>query len=195
MKKPIRVENVLLRFPSRLLIGSVSILLAIAPSAAQQSASYKLTECTLNAGGHPANGVVLTSANRRLRLDAAGDPLVGTARASATFHADAGFTSAYPPPGQVLGLAFGDRTTLRWNAEKSVGSYNLYRDVLSALAGGDYGTCLQRDLPSETASDTGRPPTHSGWFYLVTARNRLNEEGTKGTNSAGAERPNSAPCP
>ena len=32
-------------------------------------------------------------------------------------------------------------------------------------------------------------------FYLVTARNRLGEEGTKGYRSPGIERPNDAPCP
>ena len=38
-------------------------------------------------------------------------------------------------------------------------------------------------------------PAGNGYFYLVTARNRLWEEGTKGSSSAGAQRANPAPCP
>lgn len=170
-----------------LLLGSVCV--------AQQSASYKLTEQVLNAGGHPANGVVLASASYHVRLDAIGEGVAGTALTAASYHVDGGFSSAYPPPGEVLGLSFPNKTTLRWQPEKSVGVYNLYRGMFTSLVGLGYGECQQHDLIIDTATETGTPPAPDGWFYLVTAENRLREEGTKGKNSAGAERPNPHPCP
>jgi hypothetical protein len=162
---------------------------------AQQSTSYKLTEQTFNAGGHPANGVVMTSPSHRVRLDAIGEVVAGTGLSAASFHLNGGFTSAYPPPGEVAGLRFVGTTTLAWSPEPSAGTYNLYRDLLSTLSGRTYGACQQSSLASETATDTGTPPVGNGWFYLVTAENRLSEEGTKGQDAAGAERPNAYPCP
>ena len=48
---------------------------------AQQSASFRLTEHTFNAGGHPSNGTVPSSAGYRITLDAIGTA-VGTASLS-----------------------------------------------------------------------------------------------------------------
>ena len=149
-------------------------LLAMLPVAAQQSASYKLSDSVLNAGGHPSGGTVMTSA--------------GAGLGSASFSADAGFGVCYPPPGEVGGLGFDDAVTLVWNPEKSVGGYNLYRDTLAGLSGSSYGNCLQRDLANETATDADPVPAGDGFFYLVTAENRLGEEGTWGADSAGAPR-------
>jgi hypothetical protein len=65
--------------------------------------------------------------------------------------------------------------------------------VISALA---YGQCEQQDLTDATATDTDTPSApREGFFYLVTANNRLGEEGTKGWDSADVERPNPVPCP
>ena len=162
---------------------------------AQQSPSYRLTEQTFNAGGHPADGVVMTSPSHRVRLDAVGEAVAGAGLSAASFHLIGGFTSAYPPPGEVAGLHFVGTTTLAWSPEQSVGTYNLYRDLLSTLPSLGYGACQQSSLALETATDTGTPPVGNGWFYLVTAENRLSEEGTKGRDAAGAERPNAHPCP
>ena len=82
-----------------------------------------------------------------------------------------------------------------WNPERSVGVYNLYRDLLGNLSGLGYGDCEQSDLPGTTATDTDRPPAAGGFFYLITAENRLREEGTKGFDSSGSGRPNPSPCP
>jgi hypothetical protein len=176
----------------------VLVLLAAliaAPALAQQSPSYRLKESTVNAGGDPRNGVPLASASFRVTLDAIGDSIVRPGLASSSFHVNGGFVSAYSPPGEVAGLVFADDITLVWHPERSIGVYNLYRDLLSSLAGGGQGNCQQFDLTSEAAIEAGTPPTGNGWFYLVTAENLLHEEGTKGWNSAGSERSNPHPCP
>ena len=176
-------------------IPVVLILLLALPALAQQSASYKLEEHVFNAGGHPENGTYLTSATYRIRLDALGDAVAGTALAGASFHMDAGFVPAYPPPGLVGGLHFPDHDTMAWDSEKSVGVYNLYRDLVSNLLSLGYGNCEQHSLTGATAVDATSPPSSDGYFYLVTAENRLGEEGSKGSDSGGTQRANPAPCP
>ena len=92
-------------------------------------------------------------------------------------------------------MAFTDAQTLVWNPERSVGTYNLYRDLLSGLAGLGYGGCEQQELTGEMATDSGAVPAGDGFFYLVTAENLLAEEGTKGFLSNATERGNPSPCP
>ncbi len=110
------------------------------------------------------------------------------------YHLDGGFVASYPPPGEVRNQAWTGSSTIVWDPEKSVGSYSVYRDLLSTLPG-NFGTCLQSSLITEFASDASNPPVGIGWFYLITARNVLAEEGTKGYRSNGSERTNPAPCP
>jgi hypothetical protein len=155
---------------------------------AQESSSYKLTEHTFNAGGHPAEGVVLTSTSFRVTLDAIGDGVTTTALSSASFKMRRGFGLTYIPPGQVTGLLLTNDETLEWNPERSVGIYNLYRDLLSNLRNSLFGICKPPELPTETTLDTDLPPLGDGYFYLVTAENPLDEEGTKGFQSEGTER-------
>ncbi len=176
------------------------IVLAIALAAigtaamAQTSASYKLVEFTLNNGGDPANGTSAASASYRITLDAIGDTVVATGLASASHGMDGGFVSAYPPPGEVHGDRWTSKTTMAWDPEKSVGVYEVYRDLLATLPG-SFGACFQSSLTAETATDAATPAAGTAWFYLVTARNELGEEGTKGVRSSGVERPNPSPCP
>lgn len=172
---------------------AVACALAFSTATAQQSASFKLTEHAMNAGGHPADGVVLGSTSYRIRLDAIGDSVVAAALSSASFHMDAGFVSAYPPPGEVQAVRFTGKTGLSWDPEKSTGVYNLYRSPVSALPG-DYGACLQGSVASASASDAQSPVVGAAYFYLVTAENRLGEEGTRGYASGGTERIGT-PCP
>jgi hypothetical protein len=162
---------------------------------AQTSASYKLTEFTLNNGGDPANGSFAVSTNYRVRLDAVGDAAAAAALSSASHHSSAGFVSDYPPPGEVTGHLFSNKTTLTWSPEKSVGSYDVYRAAISSLSGLSFGTCLQSGLTAESATDAATPSAGQGFFYLITARNLLGEIGTKGYASTGIERANAAPCP
>jgi hypothetical protein len=107
---------------------------------------------------------------------------------------EASFGNAYPPPGEVTGLQFTDATTLAWSPEHSAGSYNVYRDALTALTGGGYGTCWEQETPAATVTDADPVPAGNGFFYLVTAENRLGEEGTKGRDSDDALRGGDA-CP
>lgn len=182
---------------TRTALGISIALVAVAnsPALAQQSASYKLTESAVNAGGRPQDGSIASSASYRVSFDAIGDAVAGGSPSSASYRLGSGFVSWFPPPGEAKGLHFSDRTTLRWDPEPSVGTYNLYRDFVSALAGGGTGTCFVNGVSTEQASDAGSPGAGKGFFYLVTARNRLAEEGTKGKRSSGSERPNPAPCP
>ena len=174
------------------------LLLVLAAGAglcrAQTSASYKLTESSLDDGGDPRDGSFAASASHRIRLDALGQAVNLSGPASASFHLDAGFAAGYPPPTEVRNLHWTDPATLVWDPEKSTGRYELYRDLISTLPGG-FGACFQSGIAGETWSDAGTPPIGAGWFYLVTARNLIAEEGTKGFRSSGAERTNPAPCP
>jgi hypothetical protein len=178
----------------RTVLAVIALALAL-PATAQESHSFKLEEHVFNAGGHPAGGVTMSSASFRASLDAIGEGVAGGGLSGPSFHMSAGFVPAYPPPGEVLGLYFDDVDTLYWEGERSAGVYNLYRDLLSALAGLGYGNCYLQDLTVHRIDDPDLPPSGNGYFYLVTAENRLGEEGSKGADSTGAARPNPAPCP
>ena len=159
---------------------------------AQTSTSFKLSEHAFNAGGHPDGGTVATSANFKVSLDAIGEAVLGTALSSGSFNIDSGFGSAYPPPSEVSDLLFTDKVTLEWDAAKSAGIYNLYRDLHSNLQG--FGDCEQQDLAATTTTDNDAVPPGDGYVYLVTVENLLDEEGTKGFQSDGMER-EGAVCP
>jgi len=161
-------------------------------SFAQSSANYQLTESVFNAGGNPSP--VLTSASYAMTLDAVGDSVSGTNLASTSYSSDAGFAALFHPPGEVLDLRFTDSTHMAWDPESSVGSYNLYRGLVSGLSGG-YGSCLSSELAGESGVDASTPSSGQCFFYLVTAENRLAEEGTLGQTSSGVERTNPGPCP
>ena len=175
-------------------------LLAIAISAmstvamAQTSAGYKLTEFTLNGGGRPANGSIASSASYRIKLDAIGDTVAATGLSSASHHLDDGFVSAYPPPGEVRNERWTGKTVLSWDPEGSVGTYEVYRDLMSSLPG-SFGACFQSPLLGETATDVTSPASGTAWFYLVTARQPTGLEGSMGADSLGVARVNGSPCP
>ena len=168
----------------------VLLVLVLAGTAlAQQSASFKLEEHVLNSGGNPdAAGSILTSANFRISLDSLGEGIVARGLSSASFQLGSGFAEAYAPADEVTGLLFADKNNLEWDPEKSGGNYNLYRDLASNLSGLGFGNCEQQDLTDETAMDGDTPAVNDAYFYLVTAKNRLDEEGTKGFRSNGDER-------
>jgi hypothetical protein len=166
----------------------------VAPAAAQQSASYKMTESTFNAGGDPLNGASAASASFRIRLDALGDAVVGVGGASASFHMDAGFADVYAPPGEVRNQRFTNASSMTWDADKTAGVYEVYRGALGSFPGG-FGTCFQSSIAGPAATDATVPALGQGWFYIATAKNRLGEEGTKGHDSGNTMRPNNAPCP
>jgi hypothetical protein len=179
------------------LLSVCTLGLVLGPDATgQESASYRLEEHVLNAGGRPADGVEATSASYRVSLDAIGQGVLGRDLGSASYRMDGGFVSAYPPPGEVTGLFLTDAVTLVWDPEPAAGYYNLYRDAMTALSDLGYGRCKQQRLATTTTTDPAVPsPPGEGYFYLVTAANRLHEEGTKGWDSSLNERPNPTPCP
>ena len=175
-----------------LFLGSMCVY----PIIAQESANFKLKEHVFNEGGNPNGGIIISSANFRVTIDSIGDSIYGRKLYSSSFHMDGGFLAGYPPPEEVHGLLFQkDHITLKWNPERSVGTYDLYRDLLSHLSGGGFGTCKEYGIMNETTTDNETPSTGQGYFYLVTAENRLEEEGTKGYRSNGTERANPSPCP
>lgn len=163
---------------------------------AQTSASYDMKAHVVNEGGHPAQGVVLTSGGYRMGLDAVGQGLFAPTMSSASFSMGVGFVTPYLAPGEVSGvMMLADHKTLVWTREAAADHYNVYRDLFQTLPG-PYGLCWAAPVPGPTIVDNAVPSTGSaGFFYLVTADNLLDEEGTKGFNSAGAQRGNPAPCP
>ena len=160
---------------------------------APRSASYKLEEQAFNAGGNPSQGTVLTSTSYRIRLDAIGDAVGGGALTGPSFHVGGGFIAPYPPPGEVQNVRFSGPTSMEWDHEVSVGSYNIYRGTVGSFAG--YGTCLQSGLATEAAGIPESPSPGQAFYFLVTAENTINDEGTKGFASSGAMHPNASPCP
>ena len=179
----------------RVLAGlALAALLPASRAFAQQSMSYHVENAAINDGGHPEQGVILAGSTYRISLDAIGGPARATGLGSPSFLLDSGFVDLYAPAGEVMNQRFTDASTMTWDAEKSAGVYEVYRGLLSGLPGG-FGACFQSALASPGATDAGNPTVGDGWFYLVTVRNRLGEEGTKGYQSSGAARPNPSPCP
>jgi hypothetical protein len=184
--------------------------LALAPgnALAQSSANFQVEQATFNAGGHPADGVVMASASHTISLDSIGEGAVAGGMTSASFRMDAGLVGLYQPPlevapscgtgaGTCLAVSHAASPSiaqLTWPFEPSGGSYNLYRETVPSLAGLAFGACYQQGLTTELAVDADPISVESGFFYLVTAVNRLGEQGTKGFLSNGAERAG-AVCP
>ncbi|MFN7967230.1 MAG: hypothetical protein U0V87_16220 [Acidobacteriota bacterium] len=164
------------------------LLLFAGSAAAQQSAGFKIEGSVVNAGGRPEAGVTASSAAFKITLDVVGIGAATSGLSGGGFRSDVGFANLYPPALEVRTLRFVNDDQLVWDAERSVGSYNLYRDLLANLSALGYGACLQQQLTTPSATDTQRPVPGSGFFYLATAVNRLDEEGTKGRRSNGADR-------
>jgi len=173
-----------------------TILGMVLPGAAlaQSSPSFKVAESGFSSGGHPAAGASPSSAGFELSLGSIGDAASPQLVSGPSFRVEGGFVAAYAPPGEVLQLRTPTKTTLQWNADRSAGNYQLYRDGLTELPGSGYGLCLIQNLTGTTATDTNVPTRGRGYFYLVTAENRLGEEGIKGFDSQNNERKGNV-CP
>lgn len=180
------------RIGIRLLLPAIA-LLASSLATAQTSSSYKLTESTINGGGNPRDGIILSSSSFHVTLDSIGDASLGTGLASASFRVNGGFASGCPPPGEVRGVSL-DGATLHWSPEPSAGVYQVYRGLISTLPG-TFGTCFAGNVAAPTITDASNPAAGQAYFYLVTVRNRLGEEGPKGYRSDGTLEGNPSPCP
>jgi len=157
----------------------------------QSSSNYQNKEYVFNCGSNPAP--VLSSSNYKITLSSICDGIFQTGLSSSNYKIDSGFIASFPPPEEVLNLRFTSKTNFLWDPEKSVGVYNVYRGNLSSLPS-SYGTCFGT-VSTNSATDTSTPPTGQGYFYLVTAENRIGEEGTMGFQSNGTRRTNGSPCP
>jgi hypothetical protein len=82
---------------------TIAAVLVAPPVFAQEGARFRVVERTSNAGGAPA-GATVVSARFRLEPASIGQGVGLHALVGALFRGDLGFTSAYPPPGEVLGL-------------------------------------------------------------------------------------------
>ena len=174
----------------------LSLLLATSVVLGQSSTRYRLEESVINNGGFPSEGTLPLSSSFRITLDAVGESVVGRGLSSTSFHMDGCFLTAYPPPGEVMNLVLlADDQTLEWDPERSVGTYNLYRDALGTVSASNAGSCTQPDLADETTTDATAPTLGDGFFFLVTAANRLGEEGTRGFRSSTDERVDTGACP
>lgn len=177
-------------------VPTLLLVLGVASVQAQEGARFKVTEHARNSGGSPAAGSIVASPRFEVDPSSIGDGVTRHSLLGARFNGEAGFSLGFRPAGEVLGLSIGaDRRTLSWAPEPSVGDYHVYRDSIGALPGLGYGTCLAGDIQTTTHDDPEIPDEGEGYFYLVTAANRLHREGTKGMSSAGTPRANPAPCP
>lgn len=167
----------------------IFLLLPLA-AGAQASPSFSLNESAINNGGDPVNGVALSSVSYRITLDSIGDSVSGGVLSSASYSMDPGVVPSNMPAGEVLNLRFYGKTALSWSAECSVGAYNVYRGTSK----NDW-PCLHQNLTSASDSDAETPTPGQVFCYLVTAENRLGEQGTLGKDSAGTQRVNAHPCP
>jgi hypothetical protein len=168
--------------------------LFLAAALPSMAAAAEVSESTFNAGGHPEQGVVPASAAFMISLGSLGEPFPFMDLRDRML-LQTGFLGGLHPPGEVLNLRFIDPIALAWDPEPSAGSYNLYRGSIGG-APGDPGACLQPELPDTSTIDLDpAPPAGQAWFYLVTVKNRLGENGTPGFDSQGAPRPDPSPCP
>jgi len=174
-----------------------ALLILVSPClvSAQQSASFQLQEHVFNAGGRPADGTVAASASFQITLDAIGDSVSPGLLAGGAFQVGGGFVTVYPPPGEVDQLWFTDHETLVWTPDPAAFTYNLYRGAMTAVDDLAYGDCLDTDVAGTTMTDDDPLTPGQGFFYLVTAANKIAEEGTKGYDSSVVERANDTPCP
>lgn len=173
-------------------IPALLLCLIAAPALAQQSAGFQLEDHSLNSGGTTA-----TSASFRITLDALGAPVARTsALSAASYRMDIGLVPAYRPAGEVAALTIGpSKSELHWSAEPSAGDYAVYRESLATLSGTAWGSCLQSGLATTTADDPADPASGAGYFYLVSARNRLGEQGSLGETSNATVRTPASACP
>lgn len=171
---------------------------AAIPAAAQSSDDYSITDAVINAGGTPADGLILHSADFVVTLSSIGDAAAGPLLTGESFQLEPGLITANAPVANETSLRFLDRNTLSWTPTPPAVAYSIYKGNTLNLPSLDYGACFRNRLPVElgtTFVDPDLPPRGQAITYLVTGSNRLAEEGSLGTSSAGARREASLSCP
>lgn len=175
---------------------ATAFLLCLTPgilAGEQQSENYVIEGASIQNGVGSA-AIQLDSGAYGITLSAVGDPLMSDGPlARPGLEAQSGFVSTFSPATEVSDLAFSGSGTLVWSPARSAVSYNVYRGALEGLST-SYGSCLSTGIPATTADDPSSPALGSGYFYLVTATNSLDEEGASGFDSGSTPRTPTA-CP
>ena len=166
----------------------LAVALAVAPALA--GAPYTLEEVSFDGGGE----MELASPEYEMNFVGIAPPGAIDELTSDEYVISGGIAPIYRPAGEVGGLLLTGANSLTWDAESSAGSYNLYRGSIVGLAAGNYGSCLQTAITGTATIDSETPAPSTGVFYLVSVTNLLDEEGTTGSDSQGATRPNPV-CP
>jgi hypothetical protein len=97
---------------------------------------------------------------------------------------------------QVSNAAPTQVATISWDAEVAPGPFNVYRGNWPSAGPLSYThACLVSGLAGTSATDMGVLSPGEISYYLVSRRNAPCLESSLGLNTAGAERPNSSPCP
>ena len=175
--------------------AAVAVAAASCAAVAQTSASYDMKAHVVNEGGHPLQGAILSSGSFRMGLDSVGTGRLRPDHDQRVLFDGGRIRRALPRSGRGHGRQ-APRGPPHPRLERGAG-----RGALQRLPrpGPDASWTLRRVLggagPATTVTDDASPGTGAGFFYLVTADNTLDEEGTKGFTSAGAQRANLAPCP
>jgi len=174
------------------LVTLACVTVGTAWASGPSSASYRVADFAFNAGGSAPQSA--NSASFDVSPAAIGDALVlQGSLSSASFSVDAGHVVRYLPPGEPW-LVWSDATTLAWTRDRGAIRYDVYRGPVSGLPAAE-GACLAEDLEGPPFAEISRPAPGAGFFYLVTAANRLDEEGSRGRRSDGSERSAANPCP
>jgi len=108
------------------------------------------------------------------------------------------------PSGEVLNIVFDGQDVINWSVNDSGDIYNVYRASLTSLKNtGTYTQPTGMAIPEQSCNfaasslpfgDAYAPPNGFVAYYLVTLR-QIAVEGTLGSDSSGALRPNDNPCP
>jgi hypothetical protein len=98
-------------------------------------------------------------------------------------------------PDEATNLVFTSPVHLAWTAPAGALSHSLYRGTrTSGQPWAVNQTCLASGLAAPEADDAAVPSPGTSFFYLAAGRNACGQ-GLIGRTSAGAPRPNPAPCP
>ncbi len=161
------------------------LLLAGGAAMAQSGANWSVEDHSFNSGGTPVEGdTPLSPSGWELTLASIGDATRPVTAAGLSYSVTVGFGSAFEVPGEVMNLVFTTAQTISWDADSSADQYNLYRDDTSD----GYGNCEEQGLLAVTTTDASAPTPGNTFHYLVTASNRVAQEGTKGFQTDMTER-------
>jgi len=175
------------------------------------------SDVDLDADGYCASQDSCPSVHNPLQVDTdgdgAGDPCDDCPQDSDPYHHDADLDgvgdvcdcspndSLVLPPMDLVPLlvhgAAGGAALLDWPAVPGADSYSLTRGSISALAAGDYGSCLMNGITTDAYEDVTLPAPGEGFAYLVQGYSDSCGLGTLGFDSSETDRSNSNPgaCP